>query len=83
MVTHSSVLTWEISWTEEPGRLQSMGSQSPTWLSKLNNNKKMRMLIECFPLYTPLPSMRSQSQTRLKRLSSRSSSSAPPRGVVS
>ena len=25
--THSSTLAWEISWTEEPGRLQSMGSQ--------------------------------------------------------
>ena len=27
MATHSSVLTWEIPWTEEPGRLQSMESQ--------------------------------------------------------
>ena len=27
MATHSSVLAWEISWTEEPGRLQSTGSQ--------------------------------------------------------
>ena len=27
MVTHSSVLAWEIPWTEEPGGLQSMGSQ--------------------------------------------------------
>ena len=25
--THSSILAWRISWTEEPGRLQSMGSQ--------------------------------------------------------
>ena len=25
--THSSILAWEISWTEEPGRLQSMGLQ--------------------------------------------------------
>ena len=25
--THSSVLAWRISWTEEPGRLRSMGSQ--------------------------------------------------------
>ena len=25
--THSSTLAWRISWTEEPGRLQSMGSQ--------------------------------------------------------
>ena len=27
MATHSSILVWEIPWTEEPGRLQSMGSQ--------------------------------------------------------
>ena len=27
MVTHSSILAWEIPWTEEPGGLQSMGSQ--------------------------------------------------------
>ena len=27
MATHSSTLAWEIPWTEEPGRLQSMGSQ--------------------------------------------------------
>ena len=30
MAAHSSTLTWEIPWTEEPGRLQSMGSQSHT-----------------------------------------------------
>ena len=27
MATHSSILSWRIPWTEEPGRLQSMGSQ--------------------------------------------------------
>ena len=27
MGTHSSILAWRILWTEEPGRLQSMGSQ--------------------------------------------------------
>ena len=27
MATHSSILRWRIPWTEEPGRLQSMGSQ--------------------------------------------------------
>ena len=27
MATHSSILVWEIPWTEEPGELQSMGSQ--------------------------------------------------------
>ena len=27
MATHSSILVWEIPWTEEPSRLQSMGLQ--------------------------------------------------------
>ena len=27
MTTHSRILAWRIPWTEEPGRLQSMGSQ--------------------------------------------------------
>ena len=27
MATHSSILAWKIPWTEEPGRLQYMGSQ--------------------------------------------------------
>ena len=27
MATHSSILAWRIPWTEEPGRLQSMGLQ--------------------------------------------------------
>ena len=33
MATHSSTLAWIIPWTEEPGGLQSMGSQSLTGLS--------------------------------------------------
>ena len=27
MVTHSSILAWKMSWTEEPGGLKSVGSQ--------------------------------------------------------
>ena len=33
MVPHSSTLAWKIPWTEEPGRLQTMGLQSWTQLS--------------------------------------------------
>ena len=33
MAPHSSTLGWKIPWTEEPGRLQSVGSPSQTWLS--------------------------------------------------
>ena len=29
MAPHSSILAWRIPWTEEPGGLQSMGSQRP------------------------------------------------------
>ena len=36
MATHSSILAWKIPWTEEPDRLQSMGSQSLTRLKWLN-----------------------------------------------
>ena len=32
MATHSSILAWEISWTEEPSGLQSMESPSQTRL---------------------------------------------------
>ena len=31
MASHSSILAWEIPWTEEPSRLQSMGSQK-SWV---------------------------------------------------
>ena len=33
MAIHSSILAWEIPWTEEPGGLQSMGQESQTQLS--------------------------------------------------
>ena len=43
MATHSSILAWEIPWTEEPGRLQSMGLwKRQTWL----NNNRPGLMIE-------------------------------------
>ena len=33
---HSSILTWSIPWTEEPGRLQSIRLQRQTWLKRLS-----------------------------------------------
>ena len=36
MATHSSILAWRVPWTEEPGRLQSMGLQSWTQLKQLS-----------------------------------------------
>jgi len=39
MAAHSSVLAWEIPWTEEPGRFQSMGAQKKSdTTSGLHNN---------------------------------------------
>ena len=38
MAIHSSTLAWKIPWTEEPDRLQSMGSQSRTRLSDFTLN---------------------------------------------
>ena len=36
MATHSSILAWRILWTEEPGGLLSIGSQSRTRLKRLS-----------------------------------------------
>ena len=42
MATHSGILAWRIPWTEEPGGLQSIGSQkSQTQLSNLHKHKWM------------------------------------------
>ena len=38
MATHSRTLAWKIPWTEEPGRLQSMGSQNRTRLSNFTGS---------------------------------------------
>ena len=38
MATHSDILAWEIPWTEEPGRLQSMGSQRVGHDSRTNTS---------------------------------------------
>ena len=38
MATHSSILAWEIPWTEEPGGLQSMGSQRVGHTERLSSH---------------------------------------------
>ena len=40
MATHSSILVWRIPRTEEPGGLQSMGSQRVGMTEQLNNNMR-------------------------------------------
>ena len=36
MATHSSILAWRIPWTQEPGRLKSMGSQESNTTERLS-----------------------------------------------
>ena len=43
MATHSSILAWEMPWTEEPGRLQSMGLQSQTQLSDFHSLSRLNL----------------------------------------
>ena len=44
MATHSSILAWRIPWTEEPSRLQSMGSKVGNGLS---TKKRKRVKKKC------------------------------------
>ena len=43
LATHSSILAWRFPWTEEPGRLQSIGWQSLTQLKQLS----MKYTFQC------------------------------------
>ena len=45
MTTHSSILAWRIQWTEECGRLQTMGSQSWTQLKRLSTHMEYVMYV--------------------------------------
>ena len=84
MALHSSTLAWKIPWTEEPGRLQSMGSQKVghDWTTSLSLFTFMHWRRKWQPTSVFLPrescGQKSlvgccpwcrQSQTRLKRLS--------------
>ena len=55
IATHSSILAWKIPRTEEPGRLQSMGSQSWTRLGDFTSlhAKKLPPLRGATSLYVP------------------------------
>ena len=49
MATHSSILAWEIPWTEEPGGLQSMGSQRVGHDERLSLHSLISMIITSAP----------------------------------
>ena len=88
MATHSSTLAWRIPWMEEPGRLQSMGSQESDTTEQLHFHFSLSCIgegngnpLQCSCLENPRDGGASwpavygvaQSRTRLKRLSSSSS----------
>ena len=89
MATHSSTFAWEIPWTEEPGRLQSMGSLESDTTERLHFHFSLSCIgegnsnpLQCSCLENPRDGEAwwaaiygvAQSWTRLKRLSSSSSS---------
>ena len=49
MAPHSSTLAWKIPWTEEPGRLQSMGSHSWTRLKRLSSSSRRMHRLSSWP----------------------------------
>ena len=46
MATHSSFLAWDITWTEEPGGLQSVGSHLGTWLNDYDDTMQWSQVSE-------------------------------------
>ena len=53
MATHSGILAWRIPWTQEPGRLQSMGSQESDmteWLRACIVSADLILAVFIFPL---------------------------------
>ena len=56
MATHSSILGWEIPWTEEPGGLQSMGSQrvGHSWVTDTFTFITFLKLSLTFNIFRPL-----------------------------
>ena len=46
MATYSSILAWKIPWPEEPGRLQSMGSQESDTTWRLNHHHGSGLIFE-------------------------------------
>ena len=91
MATHSSTLAWKIPWTEEPGGLQSVGSQELDMTERLHFHFSLSCIgerngnpLQCSCLENPRDGEAwwaavygvAQSWARLKRLSSSSSSRA-------
>ena len=55
MATHSSILAWKISWTEEPGGLQSMGRKESGMTERLKHTNKSFWRRQWQPIPVVLP----------------------------
>ena len=44
MATHSSILSWRIPWTEEPGGLQSMGHKESDMTERLTQQRQVGLV---------------------------------------
>ena len=66
MATHSSILAWEIPGTEEPGGLQSMGSQKDGHNWGVNNDTGMRLTLFISQLPPGAPSRTQSCPTQSK-----------------
>ena len=83
IATHSSILIWRIPWTEEPGRLQSIGAQRVGLLKWLSMHTHQRNLLETRPLEfarnPPLGVLRRAAHKKVSH--QRHSAAKPPEGV--
>ena len=50
MATHSSILSWRIPWTEEPGRLQSTGLQDSDTVEQLSHHHQVFLAVIIYPV---------------------------------
>ena len=55
MPTHSSILAWRIPWTEEPGGLQSIASQTVRWTEPLTLTSLVAQLVKNPPTMQETP----------------------------
>ena len=70
MATHSSILAWRIPWTEEPGELQSMGSQRVRYDWVTNTHCTITIFTLEFNMreYNNVPNNKSSGAPHLSRM---------------
>ena len=69
--THSSVLAWRIPWTEEPGKLQSMGSRQSDTTERLSTHTHVFLTVlglQCWVGFSPVTGSKGYSRAVVFRL---------------